>query len=56
MMARPPKETLILDMPFGEALERFVGVAPGQLQASIAKGKRKKPTAPKKRPKRVKKG
>ncbi len=48
MSARPPKETLGLDMPFEEAWERFVGVSPKELEANIAKDKRKKPPGSKK--------
>jgi hypothetical protein len=32
-----------LDMPFGEALERFIGVKPEEMHANIAKSKKKKP-------------
>ena len=42
MMARPPKEVLILDMPFSEALERYAGVKPKELFAGIQKSKKKK--------------
>ena len=48
MMARPPKEVLGLEMPFGEALERFIGVNPKEMHANIAKDKRKKPPGGKK--------
>ena len=49
MTARPPKDTLGLDMPFGEAMERFVGVNPKEMHANIAKSKKKKPPGGKKK-------
>jgi hypothetical protein len=49
MTARPPKEILTLDMPFGEALERFMGVDPKEMHANIAKSKKKKPPGGKKK-------
>jgi hypothetical protein len=49
MMARPPKETLGLDMPFVEALERYVGVDPEEMHANIKRSKTKKPPGGKKR-------
>lgn len=39
---------LFIDMPFGEALERFAGVDPQELQANLDKGKKKKPPGRKK--------
>jgi hypothetical protein len=48
MTARPPKEVLGLEMPFGEAMERFIGVNPKEMEANIAKDKRKKPPGAKK--------
>lgn len=39
---------LKLDMPFGEALERFVQTKPKEVEASIARSKRKKPPGGKK--------
>lgn len=43
MTARPPKEVFFgLDMPFGEALERYISVDPKEMEANIAKTKRKK--------------
>jgi len=50
MTARPPKEVLGLDMPFGEAMERFIGVDPKEMHANIAKSKKKKPPGGKKPP------
>ena len=41
MMARPPKETLVLDMPFEEALERYEGVTPKELERSVARARKK---------------
>lgn len=50
MMGRVPKGTgMGLDMPFGEAWERFIGVDPKQMEANIAKDKRKKPPGAKKK-------
>ena len=37
-------EKLYLDMPFGEALERFAGTKPKEVTASVAKSKRAKPS------------
>ncbi len=42
MMARPPKEVLILDMPFEEALERYVGTEPKELATNVIKSKKKR--------------
>ena len=50
MTARPPKEVLGLNMPFGEALERFIGVDPKEMHANIKKSKKKKPPGGKKPP------
>jgi hypothetical protein len=36
-------DKLHLDMPFGEALERFVGTKPAEMHANIRKAKKKKP-------------
>ena len=41
-MTESREKPLGLDMPFGEALERFIGVNPDQLPDSV-KLKRKKP-------------
>jgi hypothetical protein len=32
-----------LDMPFGEALQRFIGTDPAEVDALIKRGKKKKP-------------
>jgi hypothetical protein len=37
-----------LDLPFGEALERFIGVDPKEMQANIKKAKKKRPPGGKK--------
>jgi len=37
-----------LDMPFSEALERYVGTKPAELHANIAKAKKKLPPGEKK--------
>jgi hypothetical protein len=44
IMAKRKKyeEKLFIDMPFGEALERYIGVDPEELQANLDKMKRKK--------------
>jgi hypothetical protein len=39
-MARPPKTTLNLAIPFEEALERFIGVEPQEVVARKARIKR----------------
>lgn len=51
MTGRPPKETLGLNMPFEEALDRLIGVNPRELAANEAKSKKKKPPGTKKKPK-----
>jgi len=49
MIARPPKEEFFgLDMPFGEAMERYVGVKPTELEANVSKTKKKKAPGAKK--------
>lgn len=52
MTARPPKEVLGLEMPFGEAMERFIGVNPKEVEANIRRAKAKKPPGGKKKKKR----
>jgi len=50
MTARPPKEPMLgLDMPYGEALERYVGVDPKELHSNVARSKKKKPPGGKKK-------
>jgi hypothetical protein len=42
-MTRKNEAPLKIDMPFGEALERFIGVNPKEMDASIKASKKKKP-------------
>ena len=50
MTARPPKEPMMgLDMPYGEAMERFAGVNPRELEANVARSKKKRPPGGKKK-------
>ncbi len=50
MTARPPKEVLILAMPPGEALERYIGTDPRELHKIVARSKKgKQPARSKKR-------
>lgn len=39
----PPEPPLGLDMPFDEALKRFIGTDPREVEAGIARAKKKKP-------------
>jgi hypothetical protein len=39
-----------LDMPFDEALKRFIGTDPKEVEASIRRAKKKKPPGGKKKP------
>jgi hypothetical protein len=48
MAKRIYDDKMKLDMPFGEALERFAGVKPAEMHANIAKAKNKKPPGGKK--------
>jgi hypothetical protein len=48
-MTKGYEPKLALDMPFGEALERFVGVKPRELEANVAKSKKAKPPGGRKR-------
>jgi hypothetical protein len=41
-MARPVKDKTVLPMPFGEALERLVGIKPKEVDEQIATTKRAK--------------
>lgn len=44
MNGKPRDENkFTLDMPFGEALERFIAVKPSELEANVAASKKKKP-------------
>lgn len=44
------EDKMALDMPFDEALERFIGTDPAEVAANIAKSKSAKPEAERKRP------
>jgi hypothetical protein len=39
----PPEPAFGLDMPFDEALKRFIGTDPKEVDESIGRSKRKKP-------------
>ena len=43
MTGKKYEEKLFLDIPFGEALERFAGTEPKQVTASVAKSRKAKP-------------
>ena len=43
MPRKPMGEEFGLKMPFGEAMERFVGVDPKEMHANITRSKKKKP-------------
>jgi hypothetical protein len=45
MTRRPYEEKMHLDMPFDEAVERFIGVDPAEYQANVDKAKQAKPPA-----------
>lgn len=45
----PPEPPLGLDMPFDEALRRFIGTDPRELEASVKRSKKKKPPGGKKK-------
>jgi hypothetical protein len=47
--ASPPEPALGLDMPFDEALKRFIGTDPKEVEVSIGKAKKKKPPGSKTR-------
>jgi hypothetical protein len=49
-MAGKYDDKMHLDMPLDEALERFIGTAPAELAANVAKSKAAKPEAERKRP------
>ena len=50
MIARPPKDPMMgLDMPFNEAMERFVSVNPRELDANVDRSKKKKPPGAKRK-------
>jgi hypothetical protein len=39
----PPDPPFGLDMPFDEALKRFIGTDPAELEANVKRSKKKKP-------------
>jgi hypothetical protein len=45
----PPEPPLGLDMPFDEALKRFIETDPKEVEASIKRAKKKKPPGGKKK-------
>jgi hypothetical protein len=47
--ATPPDPPLGLDMPFDEALRRFIGADPAEVEANIRRAKKKKPPGRKKK-------
>jgi len=47
--ATPPEPPLGLDMPFDEALRRFIGTNPQELDANVTRSKKKKPPGTKKK-------
>jgi len=49
-MPRKYDDKMHLDLPFDEALERFIGTDPAEVAANIAKSKTAKPEAERKRP------
>lgn len=44
----PPDPPFGLDMPFDEALRRFIGTDPAELEANVKRSKKKKPPGAKK--------
>lgn len=52
-MAKRPRtyeEKMKLNMPFAEALERYIGTKPSEMHANIKRAKKKKPPGGKKAP------
>ena len=49
MAKRRYDDKMKLDMPFGEALERFAGLKPAEMHANIKRAKKKKPPGGRKR-------
>jgi hypothetical protein len=45
----PPDPPLGINMPFDEALRRFIGTDPAEVEANITRSKKKKPPGGKKR-------
>lgn len=50
MAPRKYDDKMKLNMPFGEALERFAGTDPKEMHANIKRAKKKKPPGGKKAP------
>lgn len=50
MAKRTYDDKMRLDMPFGEAIERFAGVDPKEMHANIKRAKKKNPPGGKKAP------
>jgi len=48
MADRKYDDKMKLDMPFEEALERFVGTKPSEMRANVEKSKKKRPPGGKK--------
>ena len=48
MTGKKYDDKMKLDMPFGEALERFIGVEPNEMHANVKKAKKKRPPGGKK--------
>jgi hypothetical protein len=48
MAKRTYEDKMRLDMPFAEALERFAGTDPKEMQANIKRAKKKRPPGGKK--------
>jgi hypothetical protein len=47
----PPDPPFGLDMPFDEALKRFIGTDPNEVETNIKRAKKKKPPGNKAKPK-----
>jgi hypothetical protein len=45
----PPEPPFGLDMPFDEALKRFIGTDPKEVEANVIRAKQKKPPGSKKK-------
>jgi len=45
----PPEPSFGLDMPFDEALKRFIATKPDELEANVKRSKKKKPPGGKKK-------
>ena len=46
----PPDPPFGLDMPFDEALKRFIGTDPNEVEANVKRAKQKKPPGSKNKP------